>query len=66
MPQIQISQQKRVCANERLVQVLITDPAKLEAIREEEGEITRRKIAKITAAGANVILTTKGIDVSLQ
>jgi T-complex protein 1 subunit alpha len=44
------------------VQVLVTDPAKLEAIRQRECDITKEKIAKIVAAGANVILTTKTID----
>lgn len=44
------------------VQVLVTDPAKLEAIRQREADITKEKIQKIIAAGANVILTTKGID----
>lgn len=44
------------------IQVLVTDPAKLEAIRQREADITRDKIMKIIRAGANVILTTKGID----
>jgi T-complex protein 1 subunit alpha len=44
------------------VQVLVTDPAQLEAIRQREADITKEKIAKIVAAGANVILTTKAID----
>ncbi|CAE7892214.1 CCT1, partial [Symbiodinium sp. KB8] len=44
------------------VQVLVSDPAKLEAIRQREADITKEKIEKIIAAGANVILTTKGID----
>lgn len=44
------------------VQVLVTDPSKLEAIRQRELDITKEKIEKILAAGANVILTTKGID----
>jgi len=44
------------------VQVLITDPAKLEAIRRREGDITKERIHMLIAAGANVILTTKGID----
>lgn len=44
------------------VQVLITDPGELERIREREGDITRERIQKILDAGANVILTTKGID----
>jgi len=44
------------------VQVLVTDPAKLEAIRQREADITKERIAKILAAGANVIMTTKTID----
>jgi T-complex protein 1 subunit alpha len=44
------------------VQVLVTDPAELERIRERESDITKERIEKILDAGANVILTTKGID----
>lgn len=44
------------------VQVLVTDPEKLEAIRQKESEITKRRIQMLIDAGANVILTTKGID----
>eukprot|EP00798_Chlamydomonas_sp_ICE-L_P006221 gene6221-2838_t len=44
------------------VQVLVTDPKELEKIREREFDITKERIEKILAAGANVILTTKGID----
>ncbi len=44
------------------VQVLVDDPEKLEAIRREEGEITKRKCRMLIAAGANVVLTTGGID----
>ena len=44
------------------VQVLVTDPAELERIRERESDITRERIQKILDAGANVVLTTKGID----
>ncbi len=44
------------------VQVLVTDPAELERIRQRESDITRERIQKILDAGANVILTTKGID----
>ena len=44
------------------VQVLVTDPAKLEGIRNREADITKEKVSKILAAGANVVLTTKGID----
>ncbi|KAK9810134.1 hypothetical protein WJX72_005428 [[Myrmecia] bisecta] len=44
------------------VQVLVTDPKELERIRERESDITKERIQKILAAGANVVLTTKGID----
>ncbi|KAI1722106.1 TCP-1/cpn60 chaperonin family domain-containing protein [Ditylenchus destructor] len=44
------------------ISVVVEDPVKLEAIRREEIEITKRRIDKIIKAGANVILTTGGID----
>ncbi|KAF6116544.1 t-complex 1 [Phyllostomus discolor] len=44
------------------VQVVITDPEKLDQIRQRESDITKERIQKILAAGANVILTTGGID----
>lgn len=44
------------------VQVVVEDPDKLEAIRQREADITKEKIALILNAGANVILTTGGID----
>jgi len=44
------------------VQVVVTDPAKLEAIRQREADITKERIQLLINAGANVILTTKGID----
>lgn len=44
------------------VQVLVTDPEKLEAIRQREMDITKERISKILSAGANVILVTGGID----
>lgn len=44
------------------VQVVVTDPMELERIREREADITRDRVKKILDAGANVILTTKGID----
>ncbi|XP_038982489.1 T-complex protein 1 subunit alpha [Phoenix dactylifera] len=44
------------------VQVLVTDPRELEKIREREADITKERIEKILKAGANVVLTTKGID----
>ncbi|KAI8586892.1 chaperonin Cpn60/TCP-1 family [Geranomyces variabilis] len=44
------------------VNIVIDDPDKLEDIRRREIEITTERIQKILATGANVILTTKGID----
>ena len=44
------------------VQVLITDPTELEKIRQRESDITRERVQKILDTGANLILTTKGID----
>ncbi len=40
----------------------MTDPKELEAIRDRESDITKERIQKILDAGANVILTTGGID----
>ncbi|KAJ3318490.1 T-complex protein 1 subunit alpha [Blyttiomyces sp. JEL0837] len=44
------------------VNIVIDDPDKLEDIRRREIEITTERIKKILNSGANVILTTKGID----
>jgi len=44
------------------VSVVVTDPKKLEDIRQREADITKERIQMILNAGANVILTTKGID----
>lgn len=44
------------------VNITIDDPEQLEAIRKREFDIVLERIRKILAAGANVILTTKGID----
>ncbi|XP_074592700.1 T-complex protein 1 subunit alpha-like isoform X1 [Curcuma longa] len=44
------------------IQVLVTDPRELEKIREREADITKERIQKLLKAGANVVLTTKGID----
>lgn len=44
------------------VQVIIKDPAEIERIKQRELDITKEKINKILEAGANVVLTTKGID----
>lgn len=45
-----------------MVQVLVDNPAELEKIRERESDITKERIQKVLDAGANVVLTTKGID----
>jgi T-complex protein 1 subunit alpha len=42
--------------------VLVSDPKELEKIRAKELDITRDRIKMIVDAGANVVLTTKGID----
>jgi T-complex protein 1 subunit alpha len=44
------------------VQVLITDPEKLDAIRARELDITKERIEKIMATGVNVVLCSGGID----
>merc|ERR1719408_878810 len=44
------------------VSVVVTDPSKLEDIRKREADITADRIKMLINAGANVILTTKGID----
>eukprot|EP00898_Chlorokybus_atmophyticus_P006680 jgi/Chlat1/7012/Chrsp56S06692 len=44
------------------VQVLVNDPKELEKIRQRESDITKERINMILKSGANVILTTKGID----
>ncbi|KAJ1549569.1 T-complex protein 1 subunit alpha [Cladochytrium tenue] len=44
------------------VNIVIDDPNKLEDVRRREIEITAERIKKILASGANVVLTTKGID----
>ncbi|KJH49431.1 T-complex protein 1, alpha subunit [Dictyocaulus viviparus] len=44
------------------ISVVVENPEKLEAIRREEFDITKRRIEKILKAGANVVLTTGGID----
>eukprot|EP00249_Psilotum_nudum_P021577 c28159_g2_i1 orf=712-2346(-) len=44
------------------VQILVTDPRELQKIQEREVDITKERIEKILKAGANVILTSKGID----
>lgn len=44
------------------VQVLVTDPRELDKIRARESDATADRIKLLLNAGANVILTTKGID----
>ncbi|XP_041465037.1 T-complex protein 1 subunit alpha-like [Lytechinus variegatus] len=44
------------------VHVIVDDPEKLDAIRQRESDITKERIQKILDTGANVILTTGGID----
>jgi T-complex protein 1 subunit alpha len=44
------------------VHVIIDSPDQLEPIRRREMDITTERIKKVLDAGANVILTTKGID----
>merc|ERR1711959_721414 len=44
------------------VEVVVKDPAELEAIRARENEITKKRIKLVIDSGANVILTSKGID----
>merc|ERR1712047_54019 len=39
-----------------------TDPEELEKIRDRESDITKERIQKVLNSGANVILTTGGID----
>lgn len=44
------------------VQVLVSDPTKLEGIRKREADLTKERIELILKSGANIILTTGGID----
>lgn len=44
------------------VHVISENAEQLEKIREREADITKERIAKIMATGANVVLTTGGID----
>jgi len=44
------------------VQVIIEDPEQLRLVRERESDITKERIEKVLASGANVILTSGGID----
>lgn len=44
------------------VHITIDDPEQLEKIRARESEMVLERVRKILASGANVVLTTKGID----
>ncbi|CAG2197075.1 T-complex protein 1 subunit alpha-like [Mytilus galloprovincialis] len=44
------------------IQVLIENPDQLDGVRQRESDITKERIDKILSSGANVILTTGGID----
>lgn len=44
------------------VQVVVSDPSKLQDIRQKEGDLTKDRINMILDAGANVVLTSGGID----
>ncbi|OXB71929.1 UNVERIFIED_CONTAM: hypothetical protein H355_008140 [Colinus virginianus] len=44
------------------VQIQVEQAGELEKIRQKEKDITAKKIEKILASGANVILTSQGID----
>lgn len=44
------------------VHIQIDDPEQLEQIRDQESKITLDRVKKVLASGANVVLTTKGID----
>ena len=44
------------------VQIVVSKMENLEGIRDREADITKERIQMILRAGANVILTTKGID----
>lgn len=44
------------------IQIVVTDPKELEKIRARESDITKERIQLMLNAGANVFLTSKGID----
>lgn len=46
----------------RSAEILVEDPSELERIRQKEMDITKDRISKILNSGANVIMTTKGMD----
>lgn len=44
------------------VQIVLTDPEKLQAVQDHEALMTKQRIDKIVESGANIVLTTKAID----
>lgn len=44
------------------IQVLVDDPKNIEKIRQKECDVLKTRVSKILAAGANVIITSMGID----
>jgi T-complex protein 1 subunit alpha len=44
------------------VSIVCEDPTQIDALRERESDIVKERIQMILSAGANVVLTTKGID----
>jgi T-complex protein 1 subunit alpha len=44
------------------VQIQVTDPKEVERIKQREMDLTKEKVQLILRAGANVVLTTKGMD----
>lgn len=48
------------------INITITDPTKADAIKKRELDITKERIEKMIKAGANVILTTWGIEDSMM
>lgn len=44
------------------VEIKVDDPKELEKIRQKEMDVTRDRIACLTKAGANVVLTSRGMD----
>jgi T-complex protein 1 subunit alpha len=44
------------------IQVLVEDPKNLEKIRQQELNVLRDRCKKIIDSGANVIITSKGMD----
>ena len=44
------------------ISIQVTDPLEIEKIKQQELDITKRKIDVILSTGAKVVLTTKGLD----